>query len=422
MARGSIVKLCPECRGKKKVPGHQCSPHKVSHHIVFWVGKKQKWEYAGRTKREAEQLLERRLGEIRDRQLGIREKVSFGDFAELWLTNVPKPRVKESTFRGYQTDVRRHLMPFFGHQSLDQIRQEDVERFLSRLNEKKGRGRNKCDKTLDPKTINNIRLTLNMIFDYGRRLKYIPENPVADVRPFKVYKKEMDFLRPHEIRLFLEHAREPFKTLFLLAILTGMRRAEIAGLQWGDIDWNSNTIFVRRSLYWSEKKNIAEGEKRWKFITPKSKGSLRALFMSPKLKEALEIHRITAPMNAYDLVFANREGNPLDTDHLYTREFLPTLAMAGIRRIRFHDLRHTYATLLIGQGENIKFVQSQLGHASSQITMDTYAHLLPVNHIVVGEKLDKFVFGKPSNNGLTSHGQTPNNTAEYDEAETHASL
>ena len=116
--------------------------------------------------------------------------------------------------------------------------------------------------------------------------------------------------------------------------------------------------------------------------------------MSPKLKEALEIHRITAPITEADLIFVNKAGSPLDPDNTIKREFQPALRMAGLRLVRFHDLRHTYTSLLIAQGENIKFIQSQLGHASIQTTMDRYGHILPNTNKGVGERLDKLVFGE----------------------------
>ena len=115
--------------------------------------------------------------------------------------------------------------------------------------------------------------------------------------------------------------------------------------------------------------------------------------MSPRLKEALEIHRIHAPVNEDDLIFCNGENNPVDPDNIIKRHFQPALRVAGLRKIRFHDLRHTFASLLIDQGENIKFIQSQLGHASIQTTLDRYGHLMPLkNYAGVGVRLDEKVF------------------------------
>ena len=417
MARGSLIKRCPVCRGKKKPENHQCSRHEISYYAVYWVDKKQKWKFAGHKKREAEVFLKQKLAEIDNGTYRERKKVLFKDFAEMWLENVPKPRVKASTFRGYVTDVKRHLTPYFGERYVEEIHQEQVERFLSNVMQKKGRGRNKCNKNLDPKTVNNIRLTLRMILDYARRLKYILENPVSEVKPYKVEKGEADCLHPKEIPLFLKHSREPFRTMFLVAIFTGMRRAELLAFQWGDVDWNRNMIFIRRSLYrWTDKKSLSS-EKRWKFVSPKTKRSVRAVTLTPMLKKALEIHRINSPVNAYDLVFANNEGQPIDGDNMYKREFLPTLSMAGIRRIRFQDLRHTFASLLIAKNGNAKLVQSQMGHASIQTTMDTYGHLFPIDHKLAGEELDNLVFGNPSNKNLTSVGQVPTNNAKDTELE-----
>jgi len=234
--------------------------------------------------------------------------------------------------------------------------------------------------------------------NHAKSLRYITFNPVEEIKPFPLEHKEMDFLIPSEISSLLKHASEPFKTLFLMAILTGMRRGEILGLQWGDIDWNSNTIFVRRSLYWLMKKESQGSEQRWRFLEPKSKRSKRAIVMSPKLKEALEIHRLKAIEGSYDLVFCNKEGSPVDPDNMVKREFNSTLRFAGLRKIRFHDLRHTYCSLLISQGENIKFIQNQLGHASIQTTIDRYGHLLPCDQYGVGSKLDsQITFPEPKN-------------------------
>lgn len=372
MARGSIVKRCWSTKKNGK---------RHSYFAVYYVGKKQVWRSAGPNKKLAQALLTQRMAEINTGQYLEPTKILFSEFSYKWLHNCPKSRVKPSTYRGYKSDIDCHLNSAFGDYFISEIDQEQIESFLSDLMSKR-----------NPKTVNNIRLTLHMIMGYARRLKYIKENPVSEIKPFKVEHKEMGYLTPVEIRPFLKHANEPFKTLYLLAVLTGMRRGEILALQWGDINWVNNTIFVKRSLFWKLRKECGEDGQRWQFVTPKSKRSTRSIVMTPALKKALEIHRINAPINLHDLVFCNSKGNPLDPDNLIMREFIPTLSMAGIRRIRFHDLRHTYATLLIHQGENVKFIQSQMGHASIQTTMDRYGHLLPCDHLGVGSKLDGQIF------------------------------
>ncbi len=372
MARGSIVKR--NYTTKKGEKRH-------TYFAVFYLGKRQKWRSCGPNKKQAEAFLAQRIAEINTGTYLEPTKILFSEFSYKWLHNCPQSRVKPSTLRGYKSDIDCHLNSYFGDYYISQIDQERVEYFLSGLMSKR-----------NAKTVNNIRLTLNMILGYARKLKYIKENPVSEIKPFKVEHKEMGYLTPIEIRELLKHSKEPYKTLYLMAILTGMRRGEIISLQWGDINWVNNTIFVRRSLFWKLHKECSGDDTRWQFITPKSRRSVRTIVMTPQLKKALEIHRINAPINRHDLVFCNSKGNPMDPDNLVMREFHPTLSMAGIRKIRFHDLRHTFATLLIHQSENVKFIQSQMGHASIQTTMDRYGHLLPCDQHGVGSRLDGQIF------------------------------
>ena len=116
------------------------------------------------------------------------------------------------------------------------------------------------------------------------------------------------------------------------------------------------------------------------------------IVMSSVLSKALQIHRINCSVSPYDLVFCNKDGNPMDPDNMVKREFIPTLTRAELRKIRFHDLRHTFASLLLAQNENVKFIQDQLGHASIQTTIDRYSHLMPNCHVGVGNRLDKQLF------------------------------
>lgn len=144
---------------------------------------------------------------------------------------------------------------------------------------------------------------------------------------------------------------------------------------------------------------------RWRFDTPKTKNSMRTIIMPPSLKKVLEQHKFNETVrlaqvaekskepNKHDLIFTNGAGSPMDPDNLIKRGFHPALEAAGLRKVRFHDLRHSYASLLIDQGENLKFIQSQLGHASIQATIDRYGHMMHLGHYSnVGARLDEKVF------------------------------
>ncbi len=169
-------------------------------------------------------------------------------------------------------------------------------------------------------------------------------------------------------------------------------------------------------MFWHNKEELAgtNGEKvLWRFSAPKSKRSIRNVVMSPKLKDALELHRLNCPVSPDDLVFCTADGGPLDANNMVKREFLPSLSRAGLRTVRFHDLRHTYTALLIAQGAHAKFIQGQLGHASIQTTLDRYGHLLPEAQCGAGERLDAIVFGPYATAMLPIHTEQPSNSINH---------
>ena len=201
-------------------------------------------------------------------------------------------------------------------------------------------------------------------------------NPAEYVERPRVEQKEMDTLSPDEVRRLLEQSHPRYRTLFLMAVVTGMRRGELLALQRRDIDWTNSQILVSRSA--------------WKgtFIPPKSKTSIRRIDLSPYLARELERHTGASAGSDRDLVFSNTEGNMIDPDTMVRRYFLPALKRAGIRKIRFHDLRHTNVALRIEQGQNVKYIQNQLGQASIQTTLDRYGHLITDVNTEQAKKLD----------------------------------
>ena len=364
MAQGSIVK-----RGN-------------AYYIVYRFGGKQKWERIGLSRRNAEKVLVERMNLINKGAYREPKRISFADFADKWFEDYATVRVKPSTLVRYRRIIRCDLKPFFGQMELSQISAELVQSFVAGMLKQKHRTKNRA--RWSPKTILHDLVLLKSMFKRAVILGYIHENPAQYVERPKVEDKEMDFLTPEEIELFLDNVTPRFRPLFMTAVMTGLRRGELLGLQWGDIDWNAGHIHVRRSMY------------KGSFITPKSSRSRRAVTMSPELARCLKEHKIACPPSKDDLVFCTELGTPLDADNLVHREFLPALRRAGLRKIRFHDLRHTFTSLLIATGENVKYIQYQLGHASIQTTLDRYGHLMPESHREAGERLDEFIFGQAS--------------------------
>ena len=213
---------------------------------------------------------------------------------------------------------------------------------------------------------------------------YLAVNPALSVKPLPLPKDELDFLRPDELNLLLDKAKPHFRPLFLTAMLAGMRRGELLAVRHTDIDHASAQVHVRRTLY------------RGKFTPPKSEASRRASDLPPTLLDTLK--EIPSRFRG-DLVFCQKNGKPLHPENMVRREFLPASKRAGLRRVRFHSLRHSYAVMLIESGANVKYVQRQLGHASIKTTLDTYGHLFKDTNPEASRGLEKVFLGKTGQEG-----------------------
>lgn len=341
-----------------------------NYYVYLWIGGKKKWfSGAGDSKRKAEKILNEKLGELENGTYQEIKKIRFKAFADLWLESYVKSKVKPSTLRSYQDILKNHLKPILGDFQLTGITTAMLQKYVAKRLE-----------SVKPKTVINELVPVKEMFKHAVRWGYLKVNPAEYVERPRVEKEEMEILIPEEIRLFLEQVTPKYIPFFLTAILTGMRRGELLGLQWGDIDWNCSQIHVRRTLW------------KRQFVTPKSKRSIRRIDMSPYLAVELKKHLMASPFKELDnLVFCNPEGKSLDPDSLVKRQFLPALRRAKIIQVRFHDLRHTNVALRIEQGQNIKYIQQQLGHASIQTTLDRYGHLIKEVNTEQAKKLDSIL-------------------------------
>ena len=168
----------------------------------------------------------------------------------------------------------------------------------------------------------------------------------------------------------------------MLAIFTGARQGELLGLKWSDVDWQNKQINIQRTYT------------KGRFFSPKTKTSNRKIDIGPAVTTELKKWKLACPKNEIDLIFPNEAGQPINYSNMVRRYFKPTLTAANVPRIRFHDLRHTYASLLIEQGENIKYIQNQLGHSSPTVTLNVYAHLMDKSNQESAHKLENTIFEK----------------------------
>jgi integrase len=212
----------------------------------------------------------------------------------------------------------------------------------------------------------------------ARALRLIPGNPVEDVSKPKVDRPEIEVLEPADAAKLLATARSTrMYPIVLLALGTGLRRGEVLGLRWSDVNLERRTLTVAQSL------EQVKGQLRFK--VPKTRRGRRTIILSPSLVEELQAHRarqaaerlaLGMGRDRAALVFSRIDGDPMQPDSV-TKMFARIVARAGIRPVSFHALRHSHATELLRAGVHPKIASERLGHASIAITMDTYSHAIP---------------------------------------------
>jgi integrase len=328
---------------------------------------------AGPLRKHAEALLNRVLEEVNAGTYGIlEEEASFSDFCKLFLS-AKKAEVKASTYTDYEQTINKHLVPFFKDCMIADIGPSTIQELLLVL---EGNGTSAA-------TIGKILRYTRVIFRKAVSLEIIDRDPCRTIRAPRIEKKEVSFLTPEEVSKLIESAQGDLKPLLAVACYTGLRMGEILALQWGDIDFKANVIRVIRS--WKQEQG---------FSTPKTATSRRAVPIIKPLKELLRVyHASIDESHEGSLVFPNSEGKPRDRHRLSNIHFKDALEKAELPRIRFHDLRHTFASMMIESGCDIKTLQTIMGHSSSKVTLDVYSHLYRSSYDRAAKNLEALIAG-----------------------------
>lgn len=300
---------------------------------------------------------------------------TFKEVAQDWL-EYKASNIRKSTWDMYRGHLEHHFEDVNGIK-INRITTAKVEKFITV----------KLDASMNITTLRKLIVTFNQVMKYAVRHQYTDHNPVRDAeRPKgqgKVDENDSEItilIHPQIKSLFGAVSNPKYKTLFMLAALGGMREGEILGSKWSDIDWDNNQIYVQRSY----------NKRTW--YLPKTKTSKRRVDLGPKMMASLRKWRLACPPNELDLIFPSEAGKPLAESTMVRKFFKPALRKADLPDIRFHDLRHTYASLLIEQGENIKYIQTQLGHSSPVVTLEIYAHLMKPTNQESAIKLENSIF------------------------------
>jgi integrase len=325
-------------------------------------------------KKDADAFLSKTMADVATGEYVEIEDIAFGEFAARWLSEYLAVHAKKSSYATYKSQLDRHFNPRFEKRKLSSIKPADVQRLLADMKES----------GLSASSIQMYFVTLKGIFKQAIALRYLKSNPCDPVRPPKKVHHEMRALSPDEVGTFLAACPPEHVPLFTTLVMTGMRIGEACALEWRDVDFSASTIRISKSDY------------RGLIQTPKSLRGYRTVGVSPALRGVLKSHK--AASDASKRVFL-MDGEPI-LQHRLRPVFLRAVIASGLPSFRLHDLRHTYASLMLNARANMKYIQTQLGHASITTTVDRYGHLLPDAHLDAGRRLDGTLFPAKGSKGV----------------------
>lgn len=348
---------------------------------------------AGTTKDDAKKEL-REIETKIERRTFMHEKKTqtFKEVAKRWL-EYKQTRCRETSWEMYQGHLNNHFAEM-DDCKIDRITTATVESFITA----------RQSKGMALASLRKILVTLNQVMKYAVRHRLIDYNPVRDAERPKVTGKVdesrgMAILTPAQIRDLIDaEPDQKYQTLFLTAVMTGARQGEILGLKWADVDFTKKQIQIRRTF------------NHGRFFEPKTKQSIRKIDLAPMLVRELAAWKLKVGGQNDDLVFPSETATPIGCFNMVRRHFNPALKKAGIPRIKFHALRHTYASLLIDQKESIKYIQDQLGHSTPNVTLAVYAHLMKGENQDAVCRLENAIFEGTGHNLVTEteKGQAAN--------------
>ena len=327
------------------------------------------YHISGKTQKEALTKLRQALDDYRDVDLTEDSRISLKEWLERWLDEYMSVSVRESTRRGYENYIKNYIVPNLGDKRIDKLTTHEIQQFYVMLKEE---GRLKEDAVkgyqLAAATVRRIHGVLRQAMQAAADLRIIPRNPVDGIQLPKLDNDKMKVLNAEELSIFKEAIKdEPeWYDFFYTEITTGLRKGEICGLMWSDFDMKTGTLNVRRTLHRYEDGKLRTGETKT--------GAGKRKILLPR--STAQLLRERSKKSYSQWIFWNpiRPEEPIAPDSAY-HAMKRILQTAGLPDIRFHDLRHTFATHALANGVDPKTLAGILGHTNASFTLDTYAHV-----------------------------------------------
>ena len=339
-----------------------------------------------KTQAECKEKLKTAIAAAKETQTEIPTQTAYSvaQWVDIWYENFIRPNLRETTRNQYECFIRHHIKPYVGEVPLAKLGSLDLQKLYNKL---KTSGRIQTDHALptpglSAKTVRSIHMMLSSCLEKAVAERLIPNNPAHGCSIPPKEKQEMKILPPEQIGRFLQETdKAGYLPLFFLELTSGLRRGELLALLWTDVDTLNNTVSVSKQVI-------------------RVNGALKVL--PPKTKNAMR--KIVVPQQTIDLLIAEHEKHP-DSPLLFpssktgghldppavARKLKTLLKRAGTDEIRFHDLRHTFATVSLQSGVNIKALSHNLGHYSAGFTLDTYTHVTTQMQTEAAEKIGGFM-------------------------------
>lgn len=357
-------------------------------------GKRKRKQFYGATQAEALDAKSKAIEDLRRGLPIVTVRQTIAQFLDSWLAHI-RPTIRPLTYLQYEQHVRRYLKPELGRHQLAKLSAQMVQGFITAMLEKPVTTKRTTPTdaprpTLSPRTVQLSLVILRHALDRAVRFNLVARNVAKLVDSPRVKRHETRIFTPDEARQFVEAiAGHKWEAVFQTALTLGLREGELLGLRWSDIDFAARTLTVNQSVQRIarvRKDEKDEGAKTsLQFVETKTDRSRRTLSLSEGLVKALRLHRarqsqerLAAGSDWRDngLVFTTITGTPIEKSNLY-RHFRSILDDAKLPQIRFHDLRHSTASLLLARGTSPRVIMDLLGHSKISTTMDTYAHVIP---------------------------------------------